>query len=313
MSLVLPRILYPSAPATPPQPTTGSSAGGAFGALTYHIQITYNTIYGESLPSTEKSQAVASLHLPTVGPVASPSPPTYATGWNVYAGLTAGSETLQSTLSFGNTWTMPTGGLIEGVVPPNVWGTSLQFSRQPRMVPYSIREFIGKDSFSTAGLRQSIVERIDNYLEFTMEWIGAGLDVSAWDAFLASAIQRIPFDYYPDSTASTFVTYSLIENATIPYKVPGQYQTKLRFRQETTQVAIGPTTPPVNAYRLIPFTSPNPGSFKVPHGLGYLPGYYGAPLMISPGSVWFQPIPVDNIYIYLVASDVGLSGSIGVR
>lgn len=46
--------------------------------------------------------------------------PTYATGWNLYAGNSADELTLQNSapLILGSTWTLPTGGLVVGAPSP---------------------------------------------------------------------------------------------------------------------------------------------------------------------------------------------------
>lgn len=61
----------------------------------------------------------------------------------------------------------------------------------------------------------------------------------------------------------------------------------------------------------ISFTSPSDGNFSVQHGLGYTPDA-AVIVMTSAGAVWFQPILFDSTNVYLVASDVGLTGILNV-
>ena len=103
-----------SAPATP---TTGSISGGSLGSTTYYVKITYVDATGETIASSEATQAVTANHLLTV---TSPPASGLATGWNVYVSTTSGAETLQNVapIGIGANWTEPTSGLVAGVSPP---------------------------------------------------------------------------------------------------------------------------------------------------------------------------------------------------
>lgn len=104
--------------APPAAPALSSVSGGSLAAATYYVTVTYINNIGETLASAESSLAVAASHL---FKVTSPSSYTNATHYNVYAGLTSGSETLQvASVAIGTDWTEPSSGLISGVTAPTV-------------------------------------------------------------------------------------------------------------------------------------------------------------------------------------------------
>ncbi len=117
--------------------------------------------------------------------------------------------------------------------PKIIYGAStLTFLRQPRRVPAYMMEATRHDNVASSGVRESILERIDNFLELDMEWVGIGSDVTNWQAFFAYALQGGQFAYYPDAALSGHTDYLLEDTTwTAAYKVPGQYTFKLRFRQ----------------------------------------------------------------------------------
>src|SRR5271163_2908627 len=57
----------------------------------------------------------------------------------------------------------------------------------------------------------------------------------------------------------------------------------------------------------IAFTTIQPGNFQVAHGLNATPASVIIE-MTAGGNVWFQPVKFDNTYVYLAASDAGLTG-----
>jgi hypothetical protein len=308
-----PKIVYPTQPSIPDPPAVDWVAGGAFAQRTYYFRVTYGTPYGESLPSIEFSAVVPANNLPRVASPAEPAAPTVATGWNVYASTSAGTETRQNVaaIAIGTSWTMPASGLVAGSALPTTWGATLSFIVAPRFVPHSSKRAVRSDTYSTGGVRQTVMERIDQFMDFKMEWIAAGADAAAWEAFLASALQGIPFDYYPDAAAANYTTYAATNtDAKLAYKAPGRYEVDLEFRREVQLVTPPVSVPvaPTDAAKWIPFTAPNAGNFTLAHGLGYVPSGVCQPLMTSAGDVWFQAVVCDAVNLYLVASDVGLTG-----
>lgn len=104
-------------PPAPAAPVLGSSVAGALAAATYYVKVTYTNAAGETVPSAEANLAVAANSVLTV---ASPAAEGTATGYQVYVGLSAGTETLQTSapVAIGANWTEPTTGLVAGAVPP---------------------------------------------------------------------------------------------------------------------------------------------------------------------------------------------------
>ena len=101
----------------PAAPTLSTTAGGTIALATYYSKITYIDAGGESLPSSESSQAVLLNNLLTC---ASPIASGLASGWNLYVSTSAGTETLQNSapIPIGTNWTEPTTGLVAGAALP---------------------------------------------------------------------------------------------------------------------------------------------------------------------------------------------------
>lgn len=110
-------------------------------------------------------------------------------------------------------------------------GSTLFFARPPRKVAAYNQNPIRHDTLALAGVRQTIFIRRDDFLEFEMEWVAIGADITSWSAFMAYALQGGPFDYYPDATINSFTTY-LHEKGPwkAAYKVVGQYTFGMKFR-----------------------------------------------------------------------------------
>jgi len=71
-------------------------------------------------------------------------------------------------------------------------------------------------------------------------------------------------------------------------------------------------TPATQLFGQIQVTPSAPGNFTIPHLLGRAP--LGAHIrMTSPGSIWWQsPTDADNVNLYLVASDAGVTAKVQV-
>jgi hypothetical protein len=112
---------------------------------------------------------------------------------------------------------------------------TLAFARPPRKVPAYEYNAVRHDNISSAGVREAVLERIDTFLEFEMEWVGIGADVQAWNQFMQFALAGGQFGYYPDASQPAFTNYWLEDtNWTAAYKAPGQYSFKVKFRQVVT-------------------------------------------------------------------------------
>lgn len=123
------------------------------------------------------------------------------------------------------------------IVYTPVGGTAqtLDFTLPPRQQPGYLKTAVRHDNISTAGIRESVLERIDAFLEFTMDYIQAGTDLANWTAFLDYALGGGPFAYYPDASQPGFIN-CLLESTTaqIAYKAPGYYSLTLKFREQVT-------------------------------------------------------------------------------
>jgi hypothetical protein len=110
---------------------------------------------------------------------------------------------------------------------------TLNFASPPRQQPGYLKAAIRHDNISTAGVRESVLERIDAFLQFTMDYIQAGSDLEDWSAFLDYALQGGPFAFYPDASQTASVN-CLLENtdAQMAYKAPGLYSLTLKLRQQ---------------------------------------------------------------------------------
>ncbi|MBZ5546207.1 MAG: hypothetical protein LAO07_21490 [Acidobacteriia bacterium] len=110
---------------------------------------------------------------------------------------------------------------------------TLTFLYPPQQQPGYQKTAVRHDNVSAVGIRESVLERIDEFLEVSLEWIRAGTDVANWRAFLDQALTGAPFAYYPDATLAAFTNYTLEDTETqIEYKAPGVYTLKLKARKQ---------------------------------------------------------------------------------
>lgn len=109
---------------------------------------------------------------------------------------------------------------------------TLSFAQPPRKVPAYQYSAVRHDNVSSAGVRESVLERIDTFLELEMEWVEIGTDVEGWNAFTEFALGGGQFGYYPDASESAFTNYWLEDTDwTAAYKAPGHYSFKMKFRK----------------------------------------------------------------------------------
>ena len=121
------------------------------------------------------------------------------------------------------------------VYNPGTGNITLQFQRGPRKVPAYFQEASRHDNVASSGVRESVLERIDSFLEFEMEYVGIGSDVAAWAGFFAYALQGGSFQYFPDASQGVSANYWLEDTTwNAAYKAPGQYSFKMKFRQVVT-------------------------------------------------------------------------------
>ena len=103
----------------------------------------------------------------------------------------------------------------------------------PRDLPGYQKVAVRHDNVSTAGVRESVLERTDEFLEFIMEFIKTGTDLANWQAFLDHALTGAAFTYYPDATQTGSSVYLLEDTeAAIKWKSPGVYTLSLKLRKQ---------------------------------------------------------------------------------
>ncbi len=112
---------------------------------------------------------------------------------------------------------------------------TLSFQYPPRRVPAYFYEAVRHDNVSSAGVRESITERLDQFLTLDMDWVLSGSDVSAWASFMQYALAGGLFSYYSDSSQIAFTNYWLEDtNWNAGWKAPAKYTFKLKFRRVVT-------------------------------------------------------------------------------
>lgn len=77
---------------------------------------------------------------------------------------------------------------------------TLTFVYPPTSKPIQNKQATRTDTYSTAGVRQTVVQRVNEVFPIQMKNILAGDDATAWQAFLDFAVDGSPFEFYPDET-----------------------------------------------------------------------------------------------------------------
>jgi hypothetical protein len=115
---------------------------------------------------------------------------------------------------------------------PGIGNVTLAFMYPPKNVTAFNMDAVVHDNISSAGVRERIIERIDNFLELDMPAVAIGSDLTNWQTFFSFALAGGQFAYYPDSSQSSFTNYWLEDVKEVAaYKHPGIYNFKLKFRQ----------------------------------------------------------------------------------
>ncbi|TAM79185.1 MAG: hypothetical protein EPN47_19445 [Acidobacteria bacterium] len=110
---------------------------------------------------------------------------------------------------------------------------TLNFTSAPRQQPGYSKGAVRHDNISTAGIRESVLERVDAFLEINVDYIQAGNDLAGWSAFLDFALTGAPFAYFPDASQPAVINCLLEDTGeTVGYMSPGIYSVKVKFRQQ---------------------------------------------------------------------------------
>ena len=112
---------------------------------------------------------------------------------------------------------------------------TLSFALPPTRQPAAWKAAVRHDNVATSGVRESVLERVDQFLEINMDWIRSGTDLTGWQAFLDHALTGATFDYYADASVATSVTCVLEDSeARLEFKAPGLYSLTLKLRKAVT-------------------------------------------------------------------------------
>lgn len=121
------------------------------------------------------------------------------------------------------------------IYDPGAGPVTLRFTYPPRNVAAYNSVATRHDNIASSGVRESILERVDAFLEIQMQTAPAGSDVAGWNSFMQYALQGGQFAYYPNASESAFTSYWLEDTTwNAAYKAPGLYSFKLKFRQVVT-------------------------------------------------------------------------------
>ena len=110
---------------------------------------------------------------------------------------------------------------------------TLNFALPPRDVPASQKVAVRHDNVSAAGIRESVLERTDEFMEFSMDFIKSGTELANWQAFLDYALTGAGFAYYSNASVNAFANYLLEDTeVTASRKAPGAYSLTLKLRKQ---------------------------------------------------------------------------------
>jgi hypothetical protein len=131
---------------------------------------------------------------------------------------------------------LPPGHPYAALPPSVIGGTSnvLPFVYPARNQDPYIPDEQSDTDYSSYGDDQTVLERIDHFIEFDMPQIALGADTENWKAFLDWAAGGGHFDYYSDQASASFTTCHLVSKGNrVAYKYPGMNKLNqaVRFRQ----------------------------------------------------------------------------------
>jgi hypothetical protein len=110
---------------------------------------------------------------------------------------------------------------------------TLSFVSPPTRQPAAWKTAVRHDNVSSAGVRESVLERVDQFLEVNLDWIRSGADAANWQSFLDYALTGSAFAYYPDASVSSFTNYTLEDtDVRIEFKAAGVYTLTMKWREQ---------------------------------------------------------------------------------
>lgn len=110
---------------------------------------------------------------------------------------------------------------------------TLPFYLPPIGKPFAWRDAVRHDSVSSGGVKQTAVERVDEFLEINMAFVEPTDDIAAWHAFMTWAILGGEFEYFPDADVDVSDTYTLEDTTWKAERAAARqwYKFKLKFRK----------------------------------------------------------------------------------
>ena len=119
--------------------------------------------------------------------------------------------------------------------PTGLSQQTLNFTTPPTRQPAVWKAAVRHDNVATSGVRESVLERVDQFLEINMDWIRSGSELAGWQSFLDHALTGATFDYYADASVASSLTCVLEDSeARMEFKAPGLYSLTLKLRKAVT-------------------------------------------------------------------------------
>lgn len=117
-------------------------------------------------------------------------------------------------------------------IPAGNTPQTLDFVLPPTRQPEAWKVAVRHDNVATSGVRESVLERVDQFLEINLDWIRAGSELAQWQAFLDYALTGAIFDYYPDASSPLSDSCVLEDTETqLKFKASGFYSLTLKLRK----------------------------------------------------------------------------------
>ena len=120
---------------------------------------------------------------------------------------------------------------VKFVYNPGSGQVTFQPTYAPRNLPALSPVATRHDNIASSGLKESILERIDQFLELDFKHVPSS-DVTAWKNFLNYALAGGAFQFYLDASSANYINYTLDStDGALAYVSLGLYSLKLKLRQ----------------------------------------------------------------------------------